>query len=153
MCRSATSRKVTGKLLVNQRQGIFCPDFFPPLSVTSKARSKTPIPVSAPVSSYFTLRGSKSASCTGYQQLPPKFALQAISIRAQNIDTRWKIMSFEDPSEGQRRIRKGFAAGRPKKTLTQLTVQNRELPVPKYSSHTGLNATFHFGSLPVQHCL
>ncbi|PBK62411.1 hypothetical protein ARMSODRAFT_980686 [Armillaria solidipes] len=95
----------------------------------------------------------------GYRQLPPKFALRAISIRAQNIDTSHfgtvrtkrhdkiysspvllalaerdssykQAMSFEDPSEGQRRIRMGFAAGRPKKTLTQLTIQNRELPVP-----------------------
>ncbi len=29
MCRSATSHKVRTKSLVNQRQGVFCPDLFP----------------------------------------------------------------------------------------------------------------------------
>ncbi len=33
-------------------------------------------------------------------------------------------------TDGHGQIRKGFAAGRPKKALTQLTFQNRGLPVP-----------------------
>ncbi|KAK0184771.1 hypothetical protein F5146DRAFT_1144891 [Armillaria mellea] len=38
-------------------------------------------------------------------------------------------------------MRKGFAAGRPQKALTQLTFQNRELPVSSHSSRASFQAT------------